>query len=372
MKINVLHVYKTCFPYSQGGIEEVIEQLCRATTKLGISNKIVCISKQCKKKEVVETHDATIYCYPMSFEIASCSFSWSLWLDFRDLSEWADVIHYQFPWPFADILALTRQKNSTPYIVSYQSDVIRQKNLKKLYRPLMNKFLANAASIVATSKNYIASSIVLSNLKGPIVCIPNGIDSKPAHNTYINEKRIYEKYYGNNFFLFVGVFRYYKGLEYLLEAAKKSGLEVVIAGEGPQTSEVKKFIKENDLRNVHLTGKVSDQQKYALIDISKAFILPSSERSEAYGMVLVEALRQGKAIISTELGSGTSYINIHEDTGLVVSAKNASELASAMTYMAKNRHEVKQMCLSSKKRFEEHFTSEIMGSRYAELYKSVM
>ena len=372
MNINVLHVYKTCLPYSQGGIEEVIQQLCRATTKLGINNKVVCISSKCKKKEIIVTPNAMIYCYPMSFEIASCGFSWPLWKEFKDLSEWADVIHYQFPWPFSDILALTRQSSSKPYIVSYQSDIVRQHILNKLYQPLMNKFLDKAASVVATSQKYIASSVVLSNLEKTAVLIPNGVDKELNSDSYQKEKKEYEKLYGQNFFLFLGVFRYYKGLNYLLKAAQQTCLEVVIGGDGSEAEKLCQYVQEHDLTNVHFLGYVTEQQKHALIELSIALILPSSERSEAYGMVLLEAARQGTPMISTELGSGTSYINAHNETGLVISAKNSVQLAAAMQEMTENEDMVKSMSISAKKRFENHFTGEIMGKRYAELYHSIL
>ncbi len=374
MKINVLHVYKTCLPYTQGGIEEVIQQLCQATTKLGLNNKVVCISKQCVKKEIILTPNAMIYCYPLSFEIASCSFSWTLWKEFKHLSEWADVIHYQFPWPFADFMALTRHSSYKPYIVSYQSDVVRQHLLNKLYQPLMNNFLAKAASVVATSQNYISSSEVLSSLKELPVFIPNGIDDELDPASYQQEEKEYQQIYGQNFFLFLGVFRYYKGLNYLIEAAKQTSLELVIAGDGPEAEMLYQFVQEHKLSNIHFVGYVSEQQKHALIELSAALILPSSERSEAYGMVLLEAARQGTPMISTELGSGTSYINAHNETGLVVSPRNAEELAAAMQYIHDNKDTdiVKSMSRAAKKRFENHFTGNMMGKRYAELYHSLL
>ena len=374
MKINVLHVYKTCLPYTQGGIEEVIQQLCQATTKLGLNNKVVCISKQCVKKEIILTPNAMIYCYPLSFEIASCSFSWTLWKEFKHLSEWADVIHYQFPWPFADFMALTRHSSYKPYIVSYQSDVVRQHLLNKLYQPLMNNFLAKAASVVATSQNYISSSEVLSSLKELPVFIPNGIDDELDPASYQQEEKEYQQIYGQNFFLFLGVFRYYKGLNYLIEAAKQTSLELVIAGDGPEAEMLYQFVQEHKLSNIHFVGYVSEQQKHALIELSVALILPSSERSEAYGMVLLEAARQSTPMISTELGSGTSYINVHNETGLVVSPRNAEELAAAMQYIHDNKDTdiVKSMSRAAKKRFENHFTGNMMGKRYAELYHSLL
>lgn len=370
--MNVLHVYRTCSPYTQGGIEEVIQQICRSTSQLGVNNRIVCISEHCNKKEIIETPEAIIYCFPTSFEIASCGFSWLLWKSFKKLSAWADIVHYQFPWPFADILALTRQANSTPYIVSYQSDIVRQQGLNKLYRPLMDKFLEKAAAIVATSPKYIESSPTLSKLKLKTALIPNGIEAAPLIAVYQKEKEVYSQLYTTPFILFIGVFRYYKGLKYLLEAATHTQNDILIAGDGPEAGELHQYAQENNLNNVHFLGRITDEQKYALIDLAHALILPASERSEAYGMVLVEAARQGTALISTELESGTSYINIHNETGLVVQAKNPQALTEAMQYIHDNRDITIKMQQAAKQRFQEKFTADIMGQRYIELYKTTL
>jgi len=308
----------------------------------------------------------------MTIEIASCGFSWALWKEFKALSEWADLIHYQFPWPFADFLALTRQSRKKPYIVSYQSDIVRQKGLNNLYEPLMRWFLDNAASVVASSPSYISSSKVLSNLKQPPALIPNGVGMEPKKEAYELEKADYESLYGNDFYLFIGVFRYYKGLQYLLEAAKISGLPVVIVGDGPEAGNLHSYVQEHELKNVHFLGHVNDEQKYALIALSRALILPSSQRSEAYGMVLLEAARQGTALISTELESGTSYINQHNKTGLVVQAKSASALASAMNCMAENDSKLSEFSIAAKQRFDKYFTSDVMGENYVKLYQSIL
>ena len=124
------------------------------------------------------------------------------------------------------------------------------------------------------------------------------------------------------FFIFRG-FSLLQRFKLFIRSGSQTGLEVVIAGDGPEAEVLHQFVEEHALTNVHFLGYVTEQQKHALIDISTALILPSSERSEAYGMVLLEAARQGTPMISTELESGTSYINAHNETGLVVSAKNS-------------------------------------------------
>jgi len=348
-----------------------LQQLCQATSALAVENRIVCLSSKIKKKEIIKTPNALVYCYPQALEIASCGFSWALWQDFKQLTEWADVVHYQFPWPFADFLALTRQNTRTPYIVSYQSDIVRQQGLNKLYQPLMNQFLKNSSSVVATSPKYIESSPVLSKLDSPVTLIPNGLSKEPDQISYQKELKEYQQTYGKNFFLFIGVFRYYKGLKYLLQAAKQTELEIVIVGDGPESDELHHYAQENKLKNVHFLGHVNDAQKYALISLTKALVLPASERSEAYGMVLVEAARQGAPMITTELQSGTSYINTNGETGLVVPPKNASELAKAMQYLASNNTALEKMGGLAKERFESNFTANIMGQRYLRVYQQV-
>mgnify|MGYP002700285893 CR=1 FL=1 len=369
LTINVLHVYKTSFAQTQGGIEEVLLQLCTATAALGINNRIICLSPDCQEKEIIETACATVYCYPQSFEVASCGFSWELWKDFKRLSSWADVLHYQFPWPFADMLSLMRQDKAKPYIVSYQSDIVRQKLLRVLYQPIMDRFLRRASAVVATSPAYINSSDVLSKLKRKPELIPNGIDDELDGAHYQDEKVALKKIYGADFYLFIGVFRYYKGLMYLLEAAVKTGLPLLVVGGGPQEDEINAYIKQQQATNIHVLGHVSNKQKHALIDLAKALVLPSCERSEAYGMVLLEASRQGVPMISTELGSGTSYINITDETGLVVPPKNIEKLSEAMHYMADNDDIVMQMKGKARYRYEQNFTASLMGQRYLKLYQ---
>ncbi|MDC9728072.1 MAG: glycosyltransferase, partial [Methyloprofundus sp.] len=158
-EVKVLHVYKTCFPYTQGGIEEVIRQLTIETTKLGVNNRIICLSHKCEKKEVIQIDGAEVHCYPLLFEIASCGFSLQLFKDFKRHTQWADIIHYQTPWPFADMLHVFN-RIKTPSVITYQSDIVRQKYLLQIYKPLMHCFLGQVQTIVASSENYLNSSQV--------------------------------------------------------------------------------------------------------------------------------------------------------------------------------------------------------------------
>jgi len=371
--INVLQVYKTCYPYTHGGIEEVIHQLTIETVKLGVNNRIICLSAECKKKTVIKVEGATIICYPLQFEIASCGFSWAALKDFRQQTQWADIVQYHAPWPFADLMhVLCRIK--TPSIITYHSDVIRQKVLMRFYEPLMKLFLQRAKIIVATSDNYLKSSKVLQQYKNKTCVIPLGIAAVKSEVFHENSEIITQlrSRWGDSFFLFVGVLRYYKGLNYLLESLKNTAYPVVIAGDGPELERLKAQAKQLKLNNVHFLGFVSEKEKHALFYLAKAVVFPSCERSEAYGITLVEAAMHQRAMISTELQTGTSYINIHQETGLVVAAKNTKELRVAMHAMDKNNEQTKRMGKNAYLRYQQLLTSKVMAKSYTELYLKLL
>ncbi len=135
---------------------------------------------------------------------------------------------------------------------------------------------------------------------------------------------------GEGFFLFVGVLRYYLGLDYLLEAAKINNLPVVIAGDGPERAKLEDYISKHNLNNIRLVGLISEEDKVALQLLSKAFVFPSHLRSEAFGITLIEAQMYCKPIISSDIGTGSSYVNINDETGLVVPPADSQSFSDAM------------------------------------------
>jgi len=372
-EIKVLHVYKTCFPYTQGGIEEVIRQLTIETTKLGINNRIICLSRSCKKKEVIQIDGAEVHCYPLLFEIASCGFSLQLFKDFKQQTEWADIVQYHAPWPFADLMHIVC-RIKTAAIITYHSDVIRQKILMRFYGPLMHLFLHRAEVIVATSDNYLNSSKTLKKYKEKTRVIPLGIadfksnagDEHKESTTQLRDK------WGESFFLFIGVLRYYKGLKYLLQAIQGADYLVLIAGTGPEFEKLKIQEKQLKLNNIHFLGFISEKEKHALLSLAKAVIFPSCERSEAYGMTLVEAAMHSRAMVSTELKTGTSFINKNEETGFVVAPKNAEQLKIAMDKLHSNEKLAKKMGLAAYLRYQKLLTSQLMAKAYVSLYVEII
>lgn len=365
--MKILHVYKSYYPYTFGGIEKCIEMLCDNAKNNGVESTILSVGDCCQIETKIQDGITEIY-YPKTIEKFSCPISFSLLKDFRLLIKNYDLIHYHFPWPFSDILSLTAHGNK-PYIITYHSDIIRQKIMMPFYYPLMHYFLSRAKKIVATSENYVKSSVVLKRFQEKTCVVPIGINDF-ANKDYgkINLPMITKPY-----FLFMGVLRQYKGLPFLLKAMKGvSDYQLIIAGNGPCFSELKKIIETEELKNVFLIGCVTEEQKYQLYQNAYAVVVPSHLRNEAYCYTLVEGLMFGKPLISTELNTGTSFVNQDGETGVVVSPADFNALRKAMDYLFENKAVSEKFSGNARARFLCYFTADKMTKMYIELYRTIL
>jgi rhamnosyl/mannosyltransferase len=371
--MKVLHVYRTYYPESQGGGQEAIRQICLSTQALGVENTIFTLSPNHVPK-VIQRPEATVVRCRSWAAPASCDLGGvDAVTTFRALVQQADVVHYLFPWPYADILHMLAPKK--PSVLTYISDVVRQKWLNTAYAPLMWRTLKGMNAIVSNAPNYAQSSTVLSqsNIRSKLHQIPLGIIEssyaiQPQHNIL---KRL-NLDSGEPFILFIGVFRYYKGLHTLIDACLHTKGRVVVVGEGPDGPQLKAKVEQLGLQNVTFAGYVSDIEKMALLKACRAFVLPSHLRSEAYGLVLVEASMCSKPMITCEIGTGTSYINLHNQTGLVVPPESPDALTQAMNALIVDTPMAERMGLAARRRYDAYFSGPAMGQGYVDVFNSVL
>ncbi|MFH1814190.1 MAG: glycosyltransferase [Pseudomonadota bacterium] len=369
---KVLHVYRTYFPDPPGGLQEAIRQIARATAVHGVESRVFTLSPHPDPAQL-DLPDATVMRARSWAAPASCDIGGiGAFRLFADLTRWADIIHYHFPWPFADLLHLG-VRPTIPAVMTYHSDVVRQRLLSAAYAPLRNRMLRAMSRVIATSPAYARSSPILSalSLRDKVAVIPLGIDPKSypeASGTVLPRLGLAES---EPFFLFIGVLRYYKGLHTLIEAARHVDTKIVIAGSGPELDRLKALAAEHRTTNVVFAHQVTGPEKVALLERCTALVLPSHLRSEAFGMVLVEAAMFGKPSISCEIGTGTSYVNLHGETGLVVSPEDPTALARAMQQLTADRSMTNAFGAAARERFSNHFSGDVMGKSYASLYREV-
>jgi rhamnosyl/mannosyltransferase len=366
-----LHVYKTCWSESYGGIEQAIRQLCLGTRQLAATHNFIFTLSRHAEPHVGRVHGAGVIRYPLSFELASTGISWSALAAFRRIARRMDIIHYHFPWPFADLLHLS-QSVPKPSVLTYHSDIVRQQRWMPLYRPLLNHFLGSVDRIVATSPNYFATSHTLDRFQDKVTVIPLGLDEK----TYpvVTEERLqhWRNILGTDFLLFVGALRYYKGLHKLLDACAGTDMRMVIVGAGPMETELQPRMLNPELANVHMLGHLPEEDKVALLKLCRALVFPSHLRSEAFGFSLLEAAMYGKPMISSEIGTGTSFINAHNETGLVISPHDTGVLREAMQTLYNDRELAERMGRQARQRYLELFAADKMSAAYLDLYRQLL
>lgn len=373
-KIRVLHVYRTYYPDPPGGLQEAIRQIATASASFNIESRVFTLSPF-PEPQVIERPEASVVRCKSWMSPASCDLGGlSSFNKFSELVKWANVIHYHFPWPFADLLHLIIRPG-IPAVMTYHSDIVRQRILGRVYSPIMRLMLKAMSAVIATSPAYARTSPVLSDagICSRVNVIPLGInESTYSHR---GEEKILQNLclsVDEAYFLFIGVLRYYKGLHTLIDAASSMRTRIVIAGSGPEEQSLKNKVCHLGITNVTFAGQISDQEKITLIRNCRALVLPSHLRSEAYGMVLVEASIFGKPMISCEIGTGTSFVNIHQNTGLVVPPESPVELALAMNLLAEDKDLALQYGNAARVRYEEKFSGIALGQAYSDLYRTVV
>ncbi|MBB6182052.1 glycosyltransferase family 4 protein [Pseudorhizobium flavum] len=367
--MRVLHFFKTYWPDTFGGVERTIHAIAKGCRSLGIEAQILSLSPK-PAAEPFEFDGHRIIQVKQDLDIASTGLSLAAFQKFRELSHQADVVHFHFPWPFMDLVDLVTPARK-PVVVTYHSDIVKQKLLLRLYSPLMHHFLRRSDRIVATSPNYLASSPVLSRYQNKVDVIPIGLDETEYPQSDPERLAHWRNRFPGSFFLFVGVLRYYKGIQFLIEAASKTHLPVVIVGGGGLEHELKKQVEREKLSNIHLLGALPDQDKTALLSLCRALVFPSHLRSEAFGLSLVEAAMAGKPMVSCEIGTGTSFVNLNGVTGLTVPPADPEGLGQAMQRLWTNQAEADRFGEAARHRYETVFTAQKMAQSYAKLYRTL-
>lgn len=367
--MKVLHFYKAFGGKERGGVAHFITHLAHVTAPLGVNHSVLSLEREPQPPRA--TPDYVQYQAKESFRLASTSVSFSAIREFSRLAAEADVLHYHFPWPYMDVAHFLARPRK-PSIVTYHSDIVRQRFFNQLYQPLMKRFLGSVDAIVATSPNYLASSPVLARFREKTQVIALGIDEALYPTPLADRVEALRHRFGERFFLFVGVLRYYKGLHFLMQALAGCDWPVVIAGGGPERDRLRALAESLGVKTVHFIGEVSEQEKMNLLQACHAFVFPSHLRSEAFGISLLESCMLGKPMISAEIGTGTSFVNRDGETGIVVPPANPAALRQAMGTLWESPDVAQRYGRAARAWFDALCGQAQFGQQYLALYERVL
>ncbi len=370
--MRIVHLYKDYFPPVEGGIERTVWRMARGAAKAGAAVTVL-TSAHGSRRSSEETIDGV--------RVIRCA-EWARVLSTpvcpgmpaRLASLQADLLHLQFPSPPGEISALL-SKPRTPMVVTYQSDIVRQAALLPVYGVVVRAILNRARVIMPTSPQYVEHSRILWPHRSKCAVIPLGIELErftspgPADGL----AAALRARYGTPLVLFVGRFRYYKGLDVLMRAMPSVHGRLVLVGGGPEEQRLRAMQAELGLaEKVLFAGSVGDDSLVAHYRAVDVMVLPSTHPSEAFGLVMVEAQASGRAVVSTELGTGTSFVNLHGETGLVVPPGDPQALAVALNRLLGDHEMRNRMGEAGRRRALALFSSERMVSSVLGVYESVV
>ena len=287
----------------------------------------------------------------------------------------ADLWHVQFPNPLADISCIAGNR-TTPMVVSYHSDVVRQAGLMRFYRPVLNALLRRAARIVVATPQHLEYSPWLAPYRAKCEVIPFGIQLAALALTPERERRVAELRRtagGRPVVLNIGRLVAYKGQRHLIEAMRETDAVAWIVGTGPLEAELRRLAADLGVADrVKLWGGVSDEDLPALLHACDVFALPSVTPAEAFGIVQVEAMACGKPVVSCALQSGVKFVNQHDVTGLLVTPADSAALAAGIRSLLGDAPLRRRLGAAARLRAEREFSEEVMVDRYWECFRRVL
>lgn len=366
--MKILLVNKLYYPWI-GGVETFTRQIAEglAVDKKNEVSILCCQAKGRTKKEVIG--DVTILRAGSWGIVSSMPISFSFFYFFKKMIKEADVLDLQHPFPLA-FLAVCLFRPKMKIVVHYHSDIVRQKVGAFLLRPIIKYVLRRAATIIVSNPNMVVSSDVLAEFADKCRVVHFGVDLKEIEvlrdESMIDENK---KKYGK-FILFVGRLNYYKGLNYLLHALKTVDINLVVVGEGKEKNNLLKLISYLDIgQKVFIVDNLPRKDLINLHFASELFVLPSIYKSETFGMVLLDAMACGKPVVTTEIGTGTSYVNVNNVTGLVVPPRNIVALNKAVEDILKNNEKNNYFSNQAKKRIFDFFVLDDTIKKNLEILK---
>ena len=367
-----MQVGKYYYPV-MGGIETVLQNLSEGLVSRGEEVTVICSHTEAKRI-YEERRGVEVIKLPTFGAFASQPLTPSLWSEMRLKSGHFDLFHIHSPNPLAEVSCIALTK-SPPIVITYHSDIIRQKFLGSMYKPALRKFLHKVDRIVVGSDEALENSPILPEFRDKCVVIPFGIsDSAFKRGEQVDRRASEMRIRYGDFMLFTGRLVSYKGLEILLQAMKNINNQLVVVGDGPLRRPLQELADSLGIsERVHFTGFVEDSVEFAAYyHACEVFVLPSITRAEAFGMVLLEAMACSKPVISTRLDSGVAFVNQDGVSGLQVAPGSVRELEEAIAKLFSAAELRQEMGKQARLRFEEHFTLEKMISSYQQLYRELV
>ena len=287
-----------------------------------------------------------------------------------------DIIHLHFPDPLSHLTSMLLPRN-VPRVITWHSDIIRQKRLLALYKPFLQRIARQANALVAATQAHfdVSCQIPEDVLADRRHVIPYGLDYAPLalkpHTTNLRHKlRALTK--GRGLVFALGRHVYYKGFEVLIDAMQHTDAFLILGGDGPLRAQHEQqaiALGVND--RVLFTGRIPEEDLAAYFHACDVFCMPSVEQAEAFGLVQLEAMACGKPVVCTLLNNGVNIVNIDGQTGFAVPVRDAVELGRRLAQLLAD-DALRQKLGSQALARTDDFSVRSMTDSHVKLYEDIL
>lgn len=373
MRILMVNKY---YPPHIGGIEFHVRDLAEGLVRAGHDVRVlVCSNNEERSTEFI--NGVEVIRVSRLFEKASTPVAAHFDIDLELMSQEADLVHFHFPYPFGEFQWLrTKAHKTKPYVVTYHTDIVRQKIALALYRPFLNRFLDGAAAIIASSPQLIKYSDFLRPRAEKCRQINFGLPTlEIAHNEAAKARalELRAEHGGRPIVLFVGRLVYYKGVNVLIDSMTEVDADYIVIGSGPLREEMVARAKDQGTDSrLFIIDYAENNELIAWYHAADVLALPSVLPSEAFGLVQIEAHAAHTPTVSTLLESGVPYANLDSVTGYSVEVGNAHALAEGLNKILLDDELRVRLGAQAQHRATTEFTIARMVERTVALYEEVL
>lgn len=365
----------------RGGVEKVMWILTRGLSAHKVSCDMLCARLRGDKADpadwpIEEGNDfcfnphGTVYCVRALTKKAATMISPAMIKWLKKHKAHYDIIHIHHPDPMA-ALALWMSGYKGKVVLHWHSDILSQQFLLKLYGPLQNWLVKRADVIVGTTPAYIKASPYLQDVQDKCTYVPIGIQPVVFNQEGVDS--IKRRFPGKTILLSIGRLVPYKGFSVLIKAMKylPEKYHLIIGGMGPLKEELEALIKHEGLGDrVTLEGYIPDSTLPDYYGACSIFVLSSIMKTEAFGIVQIEAMSCGKPVVATMIpGSGVSWVNQDGVSGRNVAIEDPKAMAAAIENIDGNYDEYSH---GAKTRFDAMFTEEEMIKSIIKIYETLV
>jgi rhamnosyl/mannosyltransferase len=291
-----------------------------------------------------------------------------------ELGRHYDVLHLHTPHPMGMVAYLAARKPGHALVITHHSDIVRQARTRMILRPLFRAVLGRAETIIATSQRYLDTSDELAPYRSKVDVVPYGIDLQafsPSLKQLRSAQELRAKY-GARIVLATGRLIYYKGFDVLLDAMRTVRAHLLLVGDGPLRAALEARARRNRIDDrVTFVGTVPNEEMGRYYGAADVFALPSVARSEAFGIVQIEALASALPVVNTSIPSGVPDVSVHDVTGLTVPPNDPGALGTALNRLLDDAELARHLGTKGRQRALERFTADRMVDETLAIYRKL-